>query len=72
MTAEERIAELEQQLTEARRAAVAIILGITDAIATTPEGREELAQGFDEAAGQGSKEMRALSRLVATALRDKV
>lgn len=69
MTPEDRIAELEQQLADSRRAALAIILGITDAIAKTPEGQAELAQSFDEASGQGSEEMRELSRMVAAALR---
>ena len=50
MTPEERIIALERELQDTRRAAAHIILGLVDGIARTPEGREELARGFDEAA----------------------
>ncbi len=61
--------ELERQLIEVRKAAVEIILEMAHGIASTPEAREDLAQGFEGAAGVGMSEKRRLARLVAAALR---
>lgn len=64
MTPEERIIALERELDDTRRAAAAVILGMVDAIAQTPEGREDLARGFDEAAKEAAKTDPVLARLV--------
>lgn len=69
MTPEERIITLEYELADTRRAAVLMMLGMVEAIARTPEGREELAQGFDEAAEGADAETARLARLVAEAVR---
>ncbi|WP_226562181.1 hypothetical protein [Salipiger thiooxidans] len=61
--------ELERQLVELRKAAVEIMLEMAHGIASTPAAREELAQGFEEAAGVGISEKQRLARLVAAALR---
>lgn len=64
MTPEERIIALEYELHDTRRAAAAVILGMVDAVAQTPEGREELARSFDEAAKEAGDTDPALARLV--------
>ncbi|MDK3016518.1 hypothetical protein [Pseudodonghicola flavimaris] len=64
-----RIAALEAQVAECRRAALEIILGLTDGIARTDEGRLELARGFEAAGKAATGELAALSRIVASALR---
>lgn len=61
--------ELERQLIELRKAAVEIILEMAHGIASTHEAREELAEGFEEAASVGMSEKQRLARLVAAALR---
>ncbi len=71
MTPEERIVHLERQMIETRRAAIAIIMGMAEGVAPTPEGREKLAQGFDEAAEGSEGEIARLARLAAGALRER-
>lgn len=65
----DRILELERELIATRNAAVALILGMAGAIVRTPQGREELAVTFDEAAKDGDSATERLSKLVAAALR---
>lgn len=62
-------ARLKRELDDTRRAAVHIVLGMVDAIARTPEGRAELAQGFDAAAREADPITGRLARLVAEAIR---
>lgn len=71
MNLEERILLLEREVIETKRAAVTMILGMADAIANTPEGRAEIAQGFEDAARHPDADpaMVRLSKLVASALR---
>lgn len=69
MSPEERIIALERELDDTRRAAVTLIVGIAEAVAGSPEGREELAQSFEEAAGEADHVTARLARLVAGALR---
>lgn len=69
MTDADRIAELERELDDTRRAAVSIVMGMVDAIAKTPEGREELAQGFAWAAVEADPVTSRLARLIAEAVR---
>lgn len=69
MTPEERVIALEREMEDTRRAAVMLILGIVEAVATTPDGREDLAQGFDEVAGEADHVTARLARLVAAAIR---
>lgn len=74
MSPEERIIALERELYDTRRAAVTVILGMADAIAQTPEGREDLARGFDDAAKDATiadPVLARLARLVAGALRER-
>lgn len=69
MSPEERIIALERELDDTRLAAVRLILGIVRTIATTPEGRQEMARGFDEAAAEADPLMARMARLVAAELR---
>lgn len=71
MKPDDRIKLLEQEVFQTKRAAVTMILGMADAIANTPEGRDEIARGFEDAAQHPDADpaMVRLSRLVATALR---
>ncbi|NVK20756.1 MAG: hypothetical protein HWE30_18895 [Methylocystaceae bacterium] len=61
--------ELERQLIEVRKAAIEIILEMSDGIDGTAEAREELAQGLEETLGVGTGEKQRLAQLVAGALR---
>lgn len=63
MNSEERIIALERELDDTRRAAALVILGMVDAIAQTPQGREDLARGFDEAANEAARTDPVLARL---------
>lgn len=69
LASEERIIALERELADTRRAAVLMMLGMAEAIAQTPEGREELAQAFDAAATDDETVTARLARLVAAAIR---
>lgn len=69
MTDKDRIIALERELDDTRLAAVRLILGMCRAIATTPEGREERARSFEEAAAQADPLMARMARLVAAELR---
>lgn len=64
-----RIAELESELAATKRAAIHMMVGMATGIASSPEGREELAAGFSEAASSADPATAELSRLVAAALR---
>lgn len=65
----ERIKALEFELHQTRTAAVHMMLGMADAIATSKEGRAELAKGFEDAAVVADPVTARLARLVAAALR---
>ena len=70
MTGTDRITELERELAETRRAAMTMILGMAEAIVRSPEGREELAASFEEAAAEMDTEAAAkMARQVAVAVR---
>lgn len=69
MSKPEDIARLKREAKEIRVAAIAIILGMADAIAPTPQGKRELAEGFQAAADMSDDAVAKLSRLVAAALR---
>lgn len=64
----EKIAELKDVLAETKRAAVQMIVGMAMGIASSPEGREELAAGFSAAALEADPVTAELSELVAAAL----
>lgn len=69
MTDADRIAALERELSDTRHAAVAMMLGMARGMVSTPEGREELARGFDEAAVGADPVTAKLARAVADAIR---
>lgn len=69
MKLEERIAALEQELTDTRLGAALMMLDLIDALAKTPEEREEIAQTFDAAAERSNPATARLARLVAGAIR---
>ncbi|MEQ9176868.1 hypothetical protein [Roseovarius sp.] len=69
MTPEEKIKALEDQVMEVRHAAVAMVMGMAEAVTNGPNAREDLARGFDQAATQSDGETRRLAELVAEALR---
>ena len=69
MKAIDRIIALERELEDTRLAAVRVVLGMVDAIANTPEQREELAQGFAWAAAESDPATAQLSWLMAEAIR---
>lgn len=69
MKPEEQIIRLERELIDTRNAAVAMIVGVAEGIATTPWGRAELADSFEAAAAEGDAVTRRLATLVAMALR---
>ncbi|WP_421998160.1 hypothetical protein [Roseovarius confluentis] len=69
MTHEDQIADLEGRLESARRAAVLMVTGMADAVVKTPQGYEDLARGFDEAAKASDGEMQLIADMVAEALR---
>ncbi|MDH2329038.1 hypothetical protein QCN27_19505 [Cereibacter sp. SYSU M97828] len=71
MAEEDRTSALEDELLQTKRAAITMILSMAEAIANTPEGRAELAKGFEAAAEQSDADpaMVRLSKLVAAALR---
>lgn len=71
MNPEKRIADLERQLLDVRKSAVSMIVGMSEAVAQSPEGRDELARTFEEAAQTEAGETGHLARLVAAALRAK-
>lgn len=65
-----QLAALERELAETRRAAMTMILGMAEAIVRSPEGREELAASFEEAAAEMDTEVAAkMARQVAAAIR---
>lgn len=68
---EQRVAELELQLTEVRQAALSMVVGMADAVTSSPKGRADLAQGFEDVAKNETGEMHDLAQLVAAALRAK-
>ena len=70
MTPEERIIALERQLIDCRSSAVSLVLGMAEAIATTPGERRELARWLEDAAATSvDLEMIRLAKLLAEALR---
>ncbi|RWR04680.1 hypothetical protein [Paenirhodobacter populi] len=70
MTPEERIIALEREIQDSRLAAARIILGMCDGISRTPEGREDLAIGFERAAQQTTDAAEArINRLISAVLR---
>lgn len=69
MTPEERIVQLEAELAATKRAAVHMMTGMALGIVSTPEGREELAAGFIEAASDPNPMIAEMARAVAAAIR---
>lgn len=69
MTPEERTIVLEGELNETRLAAVRLTLGMVRVIATTPAGREQMAQGFEQAATKADPLLARMARMVAENLR---
>lgn len=72
MTDAERIAALKAELAATRRAAIQMMVGMAMGIATTPEGREELAAGFAEATKDPDPIIARMARDVAAAIRAAV
>lgn len=69
MSDADRLAALRLELIATEQAAVSMMLGMAEAVATTPEGREELARGFEEAAETADPVTVRLARRVAEAIR---
>lgn len=71
MAREDRMSVLEEELLQTKRAALTMIMSMADAIANTPEGRAELARGFEAAAEhpEADAAMVRLPKRVAAALR---
>lgn len=69
MTTPDRSAQLETELHDLREAALSIIVGMADAIAKSPEGKRELADGFEDAATKATGAASDLSREIADILR---
>lgn len=72
MTDADLIIALERELDDTRRAAVHIVLLMVDAVAKTPEKRDELARGFALAATDSDPVTARLARLIAAAVREDV
>ena len=72
MTDTDRIIALERELDDTRRAAVHLVLVMVDAVAKTPESRDQLAQGFALAATDSDPVTSRLARLMAAAVRQNV
>lgn len=64
---EQRIIDLERELIETRRAAVSIIVGMTET--QSEEGRLRIASGLETQAGACDAAKARLARLIAAALR---
>lgn len=56
---------LRRELADTQRAAISMLLGMAEAIASTPEGREDLARGFEDAAAGADPVTARLARQVA-------
>lgn len=69
MTPEQRIAQLEAELAATKRAAIHMMVGMAMGIASSPEGREELAAGFAEAADDPDPAIAEIAQAVADAIR---
>lgn len=69
MTPNERIQQLEAELAATKRAAIHMMVGMAMGIASTPEGREELATGFAEAADDPDPAIAEMAQAVADAIR---
>lgn len=69
MTISDRTVQLETELHDLREAALSIIVGMADAIAKSPEGKRDLADGFEDAAAKETGAASDLSREVADILR---
>ncbi|SEN90288.1 hypothetical protein SAMN04489859_102151 [Paracoccus alcaliphilus] len=69
MSDKERIAQLEAELAATKRAATHMMVGMAMGIASTPEGREELAAGFAEAASDPDPAIAEMAQAVADAIR---
>lgn len=69
MDDKQRIIALERELAETRRAAVMMMVGVLEVITESPEGRERLARGFEDAAEVSDPVAARLARLIALALR---
>ena len=69
MTEIDRIVALERELEDTRRAAVQLVLGMVNAVAKTPEQREELAQGVTLAATESDPETARLAWVTVEAIR---
>lgn len=72
MTPEEKIAHLERQLQDTRRAAVHLVLGLVQGVVETPEGRNEVADSLEQETEGGDVETARLARVVAAKLREDV
>lgn len=71
MTPEQRIAELEANLTATRRTATDMMISMGLTIAKTPEDREQAAKVFDEAAADPDPVIAEMAAAVAKALRQR-
>lgn len=70
MTDADRITALERELSDTRQAAVEIIVAMARGIASSPEGRAELAADFEAMADESEGAAAAgLARAVADAIR---
>lgn len=72
MTDAEKVIALQRELAETRAAAVTLIVGMTLGIASSTEGRLEIAEGFENAAGGQITPLANLSRLAADAIRRRI
>lgn len=68
---DQRIAELEEQLRDVRKASLSMVIGMADAVVKSPDGWTDLAQAFEDVAKNETGETQHMAELVATALRAK-
>ncbi len=69
MTPEARIKELESKLAATKQAATHMMVGMAMGIASTPEGRELLADGFAEAAKDPNPTIAEMAKAVSDAIK---
>lgn len=69
VTPQERIAALERDLADTRIGAAMMMLDLIEAMAETPEEREEIAKTFDAAAETANPATAHLAQLVAAVIR---
>lgn len=73
MDSQLRVIEIERELCDTRRAALGLILGLTDALLPNHQGCEELIALFQDASVNAEDEAtRSLADLVAKALGDRL